>query len=418
MFSKAPNLLRFQKWYFLLWIPVGLYYWRFQAGGAGGMTLYPLAADCLLSGKPLLPCAEGFTYPPAFAFFMIPFAPLPVWLRNLVWYLLSVSLLYFSFRLCEELIVKAFHLRFDQNRLYWFRLLSLALGFKFILAVLENQSYDYLIFFFVLLGISGLAEENDLLASIGIAVAAALKVTPLLFFPYLLFRKKWKVLISCAFLYLFISFLPDLFFSAAENRSGYFVRWVQEIVRPLISPQEGASALRFWEGENPLNQSLRSFVYRLAAESDLIPQFKTILYAVYLLFLFSLFFVVQKSSRLASASLLDGAALMIGMLMLSPMSSKSHFIVLIFPYMVILAYLMEREDRRGLLGPLLLVSFIFNSLTSKDLIGRRLSTFLLSMGCITIGTLLLFVMIGLIVFEMTGRREERSPVYSDLPELE
>lgn len=407
MFSNAPDLTRFQKWRFLLLIAIGLYYFRFIKNG---LVLYPLAAECLLSGKSFVPCAPTFTYPPAFAFFMIPLVPLPVWLRNLVWYLLSTSILYFSFRLCEYLIMKTARVKFNPNQLYWFRLLSLALGLKFVLAVLENQAYDYLIFFFILLGIYGLVEGKDHWASLGIALAAAFKVTPLLFFPYLLFRKKWKVFAGCLVIYLFVSFLPDFFFSAGQAQTSYFGKWVQDIVRPAISNQEGAS-IHFWDGENPLNQSLRSMVFRVVSELNLTVYFKKILYAVYALFFFSLFLIIQRASPLENVYLLDGSVLLVGMLMLSPMSSKSHFIVLILPYMVILAYLMNQPSRSNLLGALLLLSFAFNSLTSKGIIGRQLSTLLLLMGCITIGTLLILFMLGRIVFEMTGR-QERQPLSS------
>ncbi|TAK06656.1 MAG: DUF2029 domain-containing protein [Candidatus Manganitrophaceae bacterium] len=410
MLSNPPDLTRFQKWHFLLWIAIGLYYFRFDNNG---LVLYPHAADCLLSGKPLLPCEPLFTYPPAFAFFMIPFALMPTLLKNLLWYLLSVSVLYFSFRLCEYLTLKAFGIRFDTNRLYWFRLLSLALGLKFILAVLENQAYDHLILFFILLAVYGLMEEKDLWAASGIALAAALKVTPLLFFPYLLFRKKWKVFACGIMLYLFISFLPDFFFTAGGTEGTYFGRWVQDIVQPAIMGRQGPSASGFWQGENPLNQSLRSLVFRTAVLLDLASHFKTILYFVYTSVLLSLFLFILKTSPLKNAPVLDGSALVIGMVMLSPMSSKSHFIVLLLPYMVILAYLMTRQSQSRLLEGLLLLSFIFNSLTSKGIIGRRLSTALLLMGCITIGTLLILLIVALIAIEMT-RSPERD--LSILPE--
>ncbi len=42
-----------------------------------GMKLFALAANCLLQGEVMNTCAPAFTYPPAFAFFMIPFGPPP-----------------------------------------------------------------------------------------------------------------------------------------------------------------------------------------------------------------------------------------------------------------------------------------------------------------------------------------------------
>lgn len=383
---------------YLLWGAVALYYFRFIRR-PDGMTLFPRAADCFLLSKPLSACAGSFTYPPVFAFFMIPFALMPMWLRNLIWYAISVSVLFGSFRIAEYLVLKTMRVRFEAE-ISWFRFLSFVLTVKFIFAVLENQSYDFLILFFVLVGLYGLVEEKDEVAALGIALAAALKATPLLFFPYLLVRRKWKAFSECTLMYLLLSFLPDLFFSAAGQNS-YFGRWIQDDVAPSLFGGGNASSPRFWEGENQLNQSLRSFVYRLVERAGLSPHFSGILFAVDVLFLLSMLFILLKSSRRRTPYVLDGSALLVGMLMLSPMSSKSHFIVLVLPNMLILAYLMNAltPSLGRIVGWLFIISFVFNSLTSRGIVGSALSSVLLSIGCVTIGTLLIFIDLGLIAFE-------------------
>ena len=63
-------------------IGIGLYYFRFSLR-PDGMTLYPMAADCMLNGQPIGSCSPGFTYPPVFGFAMIPFVFLPMWLSIL-----------------------------------------------------------------------------------------------------------------------------------------------------------------------------------------------------------------------------------------------------------------------------------------------------------------------------------------------
>ena len=75
------DFLRRNKIQLLLWAAVALFYARFIRR-PDGMTLFPLAANCLLQGETMNTCAPLFTYPPAFAFFMIPFVPLPMWARN------------------------------------------------------------------------------------------------------------------------------------------------------------------------------------------------------------------------------------------------------------------------------------------------------------------------------------------------
>jgi len=403
-FVRITDFFKSHRLTLLVWVPIALYYFRFIKR-PDGMTQFPQAANCFLIGKPLAFCAGSFTYPPAFAFLMIPFVFMPMWLRNIVWYVLSIAALYFGFRMSEHLVMKTFRIRFEKDQLYRFRFLSVLFGLKFVFAVLENQAYDCLIFFLLVLGVYGLAEENDFLAASAIALAAAIKATPLLFFPYLLFRKKWKVFSFCMVFFLAISFLPDLFFSA-EGQSTYFGRWFQDTVAPSLFSSGNASSLHFWEGENQLNQSLRSFIYRLAARGEIASHFREVLYIIYALFLFLLSYLIFEFSKMELPYALDGSVLMIGMLMLSPMSSKSHFVVLILPYMVIWGYLF-RSNRLNLktpIGFILMASFAFNSLTSRGIIGDRLSTILLLSGCVTIGTLLILAVLGLVIFELRRDR--------------
>ena len=200
-----------QKNSWVLWIPVGIYYLRFIRR-PDGMTDYPHAAQCMLDEQTLLACAAGWTYPPVFAFSMIPFAFFPLWMKNAVWYVISISVIYFGFKLCEKIVTKTFSLKFDDKELFWFRTLTFLLSLKFILSVLENQAYDFLIFFFVVTGVYGLVEKKKFPASLGLSFAAALKATPLLFFPYILFNKKWNVFALCVDFFLLFFFLPDFFF--------------------------------------------------------------------------------------------------------------------------------------------------------------------------------------------------------------
>ena len=69
----------------LLIAAAAAYYPRFVKLSAG-METYPQAASCLWHGQMLQVCDQGFTYPPFFALVMLPFAPMPLWLRDFVWY--------------------------------------------------------------------------------------------------------------------------------------------------------------------------------------------------------------------------------------------------------------------------------------------------------------------------------------------
>jgi len=390
----------------VLLLVVAVYYPRFIKH-PDGMVLYPEAASCLLAERAMAECAPRFTYPPTFAFLMIPFVPMPMWLRNLVWYALSISVIVWSVRLCESLTLKATGLERDRQILWWFRGLSLLLSLKFILAVIENQAYDYLVFFLIVVGIRGMVTGNKALASLGLASAAALKATPVLFFPYLFYRKRWFLACATVLAFVGLSLLPDLFFSPSTGSSTYVGGWLSGIAGASLSGGGHAAVAQHFGGdENPLNQSLRSFVYRFVQAAGLLPSFQVALYAAYLVVLIAVWDVVRRSARLEASWLFDTSAILVAMLLLSPMSSKSHFITLVLPYMLIVAVLCQRGHLRRSVGVLLGVSFALNSLTSRTIVGDTASDVLLSMGCVTIGTALVGVMIWLIVIDGTRRLPE------------
>ena len=397
--QKRFDYDRILKCAWLLWIPVAIYYPRFIKR-PDGMLDFPLAANCMLKNEILEVCNPGWTYPPVVAFFMIPFTLIPMWMKNAVWYAVSIAAIYFGFRLCERVVLKTFAVKFDAKELFWFRAITFILSVKFILSVLENQAYHLLIFFLVILGVCGLFERKDITASLGFSLAAALMATPLLFFPYIFFKKKWKVFLLCTVFFLFFSFLPDLFFSQKGARSGYFLTWIHDTVSPAIPDSNTAEVRYFGKGDNPLNQSMKSFVYRISSVINLTNRFQLLLYAAYAILFFVICYILFESSKLESPYVFDASVLVVGMLMFSPMSSKSHFVVLIIPNMVIAAYLMRQKSFCSLLAYLTFMSFALSTLTAKDILGKKLAVAMLNMGCVTISALLLLTIIAIIVLDM------------------
>jgi hypothetical protein len=389
-------LVRRHSMAILLLIGVALYYLRFSLH-PDGMTLYPKAAACMLNGRPIGSCSSGFTYPPLFGFMMIPFVFLPMWLRNVLWYAMLIGCTFGSFRLAESLVCQSLGIQFDKQELTRFRLVSFALVLNFVLADLENQAYDVLVLLFLLIGLIGLTREKPIWSVIGFGLGAALKATPLLFFPYILFRKGWKLFTLCVLCYLTLSLLPDLFLSVEDGLTTYYGNWIRQVALQPFFPGDSGGMGRFWEGENNLNQSLRAFVYRITLGMHIQQHFTPVLYGVYGLCLLYMLWVFSRSFKLQNYVVLDGSLLIIGMLLLSPMSSKSHFVVLMLPFMVITAYMMtDQRLRTGLILTSVLSSAL-NNLTSKDLVGRQLSVMAGYWGSVTLGTITLALAIGYLV---------------------
>jgi uncharacterized membrane protein len=167
-------------------IAIVAYYPRFIKDPAG-MRFYPAAAECMLRGETPLHCKTTlFVYPPFFALLMTPFAIMPMWLRDGIWYLILIVTIFASLKLCEAIARQLFPGEWTERELDQFRILTFVLILKFILAAFENQAYDSLALVCIVFGIFELVRGRTVLASASLATAAALKITPLIFLPYLL----------------------------------------------------------------------------------------------------------------------------------------------------------------------------------------------------------------------------------------
>ncbi|MCX6897987.1 MAG: glycosyltransferase 87 family protein [Verrucomicrobia bacterium] len=401
------EFLRRYKTVLLLVVIAAAYYPRF-AHQPDGMTLYPLGAAALLHGQVLEAAAPGFAYPPLFALMAIPFVPMPMWLRNVVWYAVLVGATWLSYRLCERLTVGSFPELSQGRRLVWLRVLAVVLSLKFVLAVLENQAYDVIVFLCVLGGLWGMQAGRNMRAAAGFALAAALKATPLLFLPYLLLRRRVKLFLLCVVFYAGFSFLPDVFFTPQGAPHGYFVTWVRDLAMGSVRNKPVEAQTRHWEQANLLNQSLRGMVYEFAHETSGAMSRRNVLVAVYLGFGLIVFVLLLRSARTPHALLLDGSLVLISMLMLSPQSSKSGFIALMLPYMALSACVLAEPRGRWIGGGVLAASFALTTLTSKGVIGKRLAEICLTSGCVTLGTLVLLVFIGYLVLRH-ARRDQAVP---------
>jgi hypothetical protein len=405
------NLELFRRWgpWLALVAAAIAYYPRFIKF-PNGMTLYPQAAECMRMGEIMMNCAKEFTYPPAFAFFMTPFLPMSIELRNLVWYAITLAAIVMSCWLCESLARRLYPGPWTQKELVWLRVASLLLSAKFILAVLENQAYDALPLVLILGGILWLATGRPLAGAASLGVAAAIKATPLIFLPYLLLKRRFLAAACFLVVLVVVSILPDLFQAPKGAGHGYLVTWIREIASPSLRDFEQDAPNHFWSGRNFLNHSLRGFVARLMDEYANPGLFKAVLYLTWLGFAAMLGLLLLKSPRRDEFVAVDGALLLIATLMLSPMTSRSHYVVVLLPYYVLVAAVIRDASMRRLGGLALAASFVLLTATSNDVVGRHVTEWAYQTGHLVIGALLLMAGVAAIVL--------RRPLTDDLRDVQ
>jgi hypothetical protein len=388
---------RYGFWIALL-IASAAYFHRFSTSTDLGIALYMQAARCLLYDQVMPTCALYFTYPPALAFIMLPLTPLPALLQMLIWYAITIAASVGMYKLAERIASRMFADSFGAEELLWVRVIAVILSLKFVLAVFENQSHDALTGILILFGLASLADGHEKTAGGALGIAAAIKATPLIFLPYLIVKKRFIAAAIFTIIMLAVSFLPDLFFTPAGGSEGYFLGWLHHIAGPSLSIDPGAALLKFWAGANAFNHSLRGAVSLQIDEMAYPALHKAVLYGLDIAFIAfaALLIMVRKPARNMIA--VDGSILIIGILMLSPMTSRSHYVLLVLPYVTLTMVMLRDQVTRGIGIAVLAVSFVFLTVTSNDVVGKRLSDYAYFHSHLVIGALTLMIYIAVIVW--------------------
>jgi Glycosyltransferase family 87 len=383
-------------------IAIGAYYPRFIKE-AGGLLYFPAAAECMLRGETPLHCKTTlFAYPPFFALLSVPLVAMPVWLREVFWYLVLIGTLIASLQLCETLARRLFPGDWTERELAQFRILTFVLSLKFMLAVLENQAFDSIALVFILLGLLALISKRSVLAGAGIAVAAALKVTPLIFLPYLLIKRRFAGAAAFVVVFVFLTLLPDILLP--PNESWHVTIWLREVMLGPFFSDPTSIKLPFWFGNTPMNQSFHGALARIINGGDQSQQFAMALRIVSGLYVLGIGIVMLKSLRHDRLIAVDGALLVISALLLSPVSSQSHFVGLMLPYSILAAALIKDRSTSASNAAVLLASFVLVTATSNDLVGRSFTGWALWNNLPVLGTLVLIVQLGVLIWSAGVRR--------------
>jgi glycosyl transferase family 87 len=166
---------------------------------------------------------------------------------------------------------------------------------KFILAVFENQAYDSLALVCIVFGIFELVRGRTVLASASLATAAALKITPLIFLPYLLLKRRYVGAAVFVVVVVFLTLLPDILEPPKQSR--HVTTWMREVVLGPFFSDPHDIALQFWVATTTLNQSFRGAVARIVGEMNHPEQFTIVLRIVSGVYLAGIGLLLLRSMR-------------------------------------------------------------------------------------------------------------------------
>lgn len=227
---------------------------------------YVRAAKLLLSGGDMYRDFIGYVYPPFSAWVTIPFTVFPPRVARAIWYVISA--------LCLIYIVKTSWRLAGGPRLEPADRAPAASGgeqIAFLIAqvcvlqlalnALTHLQPDLLIAALLMAGIAALIDRRFLVAATWIGMSGAFKVTPLLFAPYLLWRRKWVAAGWVLLLAVAVNLLPD---TVHRPRGGG--TWVGEWARRVLAPMTRSDFVPGnWANKVNNNQALSGAVKRWMA---------------------------------------------------------------------------------------------------------------------------------------------------------
>ena len=379
------------------------------------LDVYTLGAERMIEGEEIYRSDDPkpFTYPPSFALLFIGFHWIPEGAHRAVWFLGNFAAFGIIVLLLRRLMLDFLASREgDPPRTRWIWLVTFLLAGRHVTAVFENQSHDLFVFLPVMLGAWCSTRARDGIAGVAFGVGAAFKATPLLFAPLLFWQRRFLGAAAVVLVTAFALWLPDLLFPRADG--GHWVMaWYHTFVSG-IEVGETAKAEGAWASWNFLNQNLAGSLYRLltpvgtevawAWDVSLfdpgVAGRKTITLLAqgavlaYITWCTRPRLTAYESVEERSFRRLGEAGLVVcGMVLLSPMSSKAHFCVLLIPILFsVVHWFAVRRDPLQLL--LLCGVFATGTLTMKGLLGTELGNQFLARGSVCWCTVLVLFLTG------------------------
>lgn len=352
-----------------------------------------IAGRHMLAGEAIHRPTETYSYPPASAFLMLPLCRLPQGPMLGIWYALNAVAMAVLFRSAWQLAGGPAFVGMSTRWHGVFWLGAVLLAGRFLLAPLENLQTDLMMAALVTCGCCRIWERHELSGGLLIGTAAAMKCTPLLFIPYLLLRRNWigaGALVAAA---IFWNFIPDLVFPQTSGHS-YLVDWAGTYLSFA-----GKSAPGVWHSDLLLNQSLGGALNRWIRLGLGVPVLdahlsgrelplvavtwlKRATYGGGLLLLAITAIrggkwfqrlptrTVKPGPEAAWGQLQFGvevSSIVCLMLLLSPMSGKAHFAILLPVCLLVARRVIEQP--RGVDLSLLAVLVVCGPLSSKSLVG-------------------------------------------------
>jgi hypothetical protein len=353
--------------------------------------VYLRAATYIADQGPLYIEFKLYTYPPFMAWLSIPFTMLPPVPSRLLWFAVNVFCFVGMVRIAWRWAYPADSERDLSDADRWKRwavfAFGLLLGGRAMTNCMLHHQTDLVVGFLVFWGVDLLLRSRPNAAAVSIGLAAALKCTPLLWMAYFLWTGPRRAALLVAATAVSANLLPDITHPAPSGT--WFSSWIGDILFNTLEPNKYPGQ---WNVDVMTNQSLAGSLfawiistwswetgglqlhYRQPPLTS--PKIaKLIVYGIgsflMLMSFLRMRFAGWKAKASSTPNVLDACMILCLMLLLSPMSHKTHFGLLLAPGFVLGRTWMEQRSPMltAVLGLALLLQIVSLRAISAPLAG-------------------------------------------------
>ncbi len=386
-------------------------------------NVFVTAAEILRQGGDLYQPRNGFAYPAFMAWAALPFTFVPMPVERTAW--LAVNLI------CLTLLARWAWRLAGGGRLqgqasvargeHGAAVLGLLCGAPFLWNCMNHQQTDIVIGALLLGGCVLLNRERSLSAAVCFGLAAAMKCTALLWAPYLMWRRRSAAAVCVAAVAFGANLLPDLV-SRPPVESTWLGEYWTHCLKGLASEDRYPGT---WGSDVIYNQSLAGSARRwlttswawTADDCAVVERAESLggpraaragVYAAALVLLLGTLWAAGRPLRRpgpdapgeVGQQALECGAMLLLMLLLSPMSSLAHFGVLTLPGFCLGRAAVARRD--GRVWAILAAAAALAITANKALVGGRVYSLTLWYGSVMGETLILLLGCCLLLWE--GRK--------------
>ena len=350
---------------------------------------YHAAREVMAGGDPYQHSLGDWTpyiYPPLLAELIVPLALLPLPVAAYLWFLINAASLVAAASI-SAMLANGNKKPYSPTTAWRAALAGCAvvLVLRFVLDALNLGQVNALVAALAVAHVYLYARDRKALSAIALVLAASIKLTPALLLLYHIAKLRLKFAVACAALLVAVTALSFLPFGPRGGTDAFQTFWNR-----TVKNEQG------YDFAYSGNQSLGGAIARLAGQSNESTPSRegesrrpgdaaTLLISIVLLAL-AVFSAVRSRSELAAA-----APFFCCVVLLSPLSWKAHYVILILPAAHLLFRAKTSGKARNLIAVTLGLAFVLFNLTSPHVIGLAAAEWSDAHSLVFAGALLIFI---------------------------